>query len=106
MRNITFTVPYSIGTYLIKNVDDNEHLDQVNKYVVDEKGISVILMLDVETNPRLSTAISIDDLLQNWKEDTRIHLSGDIGTRLHIGMQFEEDPIIEIDSIRSLNKKG
>lgn len=103
MENISFSVPYSIGTYLIRNEDCSEHLDQVGKYVVDEKGISVILMLDVETNPRLSTAISIDNLLQNWKEDTRIH--GDIGTKLTIGMRFENEPIIENGPIRRLNMK-
>ena len=105
MKNVSFTMPYPIGTYLIKNVNGNEHLDQVNKYVVDENGTFVILMLDVETNPRLSTAISIDNLLQNWKEDTGIHLSGDIGTRLHIGMQFEDEPIIENGPIKKLNIK-
>ncbi len=106
MNNINFSVPYAVGTYLVKNIDGTNHLDQVNKYVIDKDGISAILMLDVETNPRLSTAISIDDLSQNWKEDTRIHLSGDIGTRLHIGMQFEDDPIIENGPIKILNRKG
>lgn len=96
MKNISFTVPYPIGTYLIKNVDGNEYIDQVNKYVVDEKGISVILMLDVETDPRLSTAISIDNLLQNWKEDTR----------LHVGMQSEDESIIKNGPIKSLNRKS
>lgn len=105
MKNIDFTVPYAIGTYLIKYKDGIEHLDQVNRYVIDEKGISVILMLDVETDPRLSTAISVEDLLRNWKKDTDIHLSGDIGNKLHIGMQFEEEPIIVDGPLKKLNIK-
>lgn len=106
MKSISFTIPYAVGTYLIKDVDGNEHLDQVNSYVIDKYGISAILILDVETDPRLSAAISVEDLLQNWKEDTRIHLSGDIGTRLHIGMQFEEEPIIVDGLVKKLNMKG
>lgn len=72
MENLNYTVPYLIGTYLIKSEDGINHLDQVNKYVIDKDGLSAILILDVEINPRLSIPISIGDLLQNWKEDTRI----------------------------------
>lgn len=63
-------------------------------------------MLDVELDPRLSVAISMDELLQNWKEDTRIHLSGDIGSRLHIGMSFENESIIIDGPIKKLNMKN
>lgn len=72
MKNISYTMPYPIGTYLTKREDGIIHLDQVNKYVIDKDGLSAILTLDVEINPRLSIPISIGDLLQNWKEDTRI----------------------------------
>ena len=70
MNSVFFTVPYAIGTKLTKNVDGQNHIDQVHKYVIDEKGISVILMLDVLGNPRLSSEIRIEDLVKNWQENT------------------------------------
>ncbi len=85
-------VPYDIGTYLIKEENGQSHLDQINKYIFDANGLSVILILDVETNPRLSTEIKITDLLKNWKEDRNIHVSSNHGTCLNIGMDLEEIP--------------
>lgn len=98
MNNTNFTVPYPIGTYLTKNIDGTNHLDQVDKYIIDENGVSVILTLDVETDPRLSIPISVEDLLENWLEDTK-HLSSDTETKSNISMHSENGPI------KKLNKK-
>lgn len=86
MNSKSFDVPYPIGTYLTKNENGVEHLDQVEKYVLSNEGLFVILMLDVKTDPRLSVEISIDDLLEKWEEDKNIHFSHDIGTKIIIGL--------------------
>lgn len=68
MNDVDFKVPYSIGTYLVKEEDNRKHVDQVHEYIIGKDGISTILMLDVLENPRLSNKISIEDLLKNWIE--------------------------------------
>ena len=92
MNSKSFDVPYPIGTYLTRNEKGVEHLDQVEKYVLSNEGLFVILMLDVKTNPRLSVEISINDLLEKWEEDkNNIHFSGDIGTKIMIGLPEDID---------------
>ena len=92
MNSRSFDVPYPIGTHLIRNENGVEHLDQVEKYVLSNEGLFVILMLDVKTNPRLSVEISINDLLEKWEEDkNNIHFSGDIGTKIMIGLPEDID---------------
>lgn len=92
MNSKSFDVPYPIGTYLTRNENGVEHLDQVEKYVLSNEGLFVILMLDVKTNPRLSVEISINDLLEKWEEDkNNIHFSGDIGTKIMIGLPEDID---------------
>ena len=92
MNSKNFDVPYPIGTYLTRNENGVEHFDQVKKYVLSNEGLFVILMLDVKTNPRLSVEISINDLLEKWEEDkNNIHFSGDIGTKIMIGLPEDID---------------
>ena len=92
MNSKSFDVPYPIGTYLTRNENGVEHFDQVEKYVLSNEGLFVILMLDVKTNPRLSVEISINDLLEKWEEDkNNIHFSGDIGTKIMIGLPEDID---------------
>lgn len=92
MNSRSFDVPYPIGTHLIRNENGVEHFDQVEKYVLSNEGLFVILMLDVKTNPRLSVEISINDLLEKWEEDkNNIHFSGGIGTKIMIGLPEDID---------------
>lgn len=92
MNSKSFDVPYPIGTYLTRNENGVEHFDQVEKYVLSNEGLFVILMLDVKTDPRLSVEISINDLLEKWEEDkNNIHFSGDIGTKIMIGLPEDID---------------
>ena len=72
MNSVFFTVPYPIGTYLTKNVNGQNQTDQVFKYVIDNNGIAVVLMLDVNGNSKLSDEIRIEDLITNWKENSLI----------------------------------
>ncbi len=87
-------IPYSIGTYLKKVENGQEHLDRVLKYIINEYGVFVILVLDVDKAPRLSTEISVVDLLNNWKLDDGIHLNESIGTRLSTGLDFSNCNVI------------
>jgi len=97
MNNKFFSIPYPIGTYLIKNENGVQHLDQVNRYILDEKGLSVILTLDALKEPRLSTEISVDRLLENWKEAQNIFLTGNnIGTKILTGMEVDKGPILSL----------
>lgn len=92
MNSKSFDVPYPIETHLIRNEKGVELLNQVEKYVLSNEGLFVILMLDVKTNPRLSVEISINDLLEKWEEDkNNIHFSGDIGTKIMIGLPEDID---------------
>lgn len=75
MSNATeFNVPYPIGTYLVKKDNCREHIDQVYEYIKDENGLSVVLLLDVHTSPRLSTRIKMADLLKKWREPDNLLL--------------------------------
>ena len=92
MNSKSFDVPYPIGTYLTRNENGVEHLDQVEKYVLSNEGLFVILMLDAKTDPRLSVEISINDLLKKWEEDkNNIYFSGNIGTKIMIGLPEDID---------------
>ena len=67
MNGFNVEFPYSIGTYLSKVEDGTVHIDQVYQYIIDAKGISVIVMLDVFTSPRLSTPIELEAFMNNWE---------------------------------------
>ena len=82
MENNNFSVPYPIGTYLVKMENDQKHLDRVERYVISQFGIFAVLMLDVDKEPKYSTNISIAELVDNWMVDNQIYLSGDIGTKI------------------------
>ena len=71
MNNFSIEFPYPIGTYLCIEDDGVLHIDKVHEYVFSDKGVEVILVLNVFTDPRLSTRISIDKLLNNWTEYNR-----------------------------------
>ena len=66
--NNNVDLPYPIGTYLIKDEDGIIHVDQVHEYIIGREGVSVILLLDALTDPRLSTKISINYLINDWTE--------------------------------------
>lgn len=68
MNNYNINFPYKIGTYLSKEEDEVTHIDQLHEYVLDKNGLSVILLLDALTDPRLSSKISINTLVTNWTE--------------------------------------
>ncbi|MBR4230677.1 MAG: hypothetical protein IKR74_00790 [Bacilli bacterium] len=68
MNSFNVVFPYPIGTYLSKEEDGTVHIDQVNQYIIDAKGISVIVMLDVFTSPRPSTPIELEAFMNNWEE--------------------------------------
>lgn len=95
MNNMNFNVPYRIGTRLVKVENGQEHLDRIEKYVIDSSGLSAILMLDIDKDPRLSKEIGINNLLENWKKDDRIRLTGDIGTKLNTGMSYTDGPVLK-----------
>ena len=61
-------VLYSIGPYLSNEKSGKLHIDQVYEYVSDENGISVTVVLEDLTAPRLSTKINIDRFVNNWTE--------------------------------------
>ena len=60
MMNITIDIPYPIWTYVKKEENGVEHIDQIHEYILDKNGLSVILMLEVTKNPRLSMKIEIN----------------------------------------------
>lgn len=64
--NVEF--PYPIGTYLSKEEDGVTRIDQLYEYVIDKNGVSVVVILDALTNPRLSVKIDMDVFLNNWAE--------------------------------------
>jgi len=68
MNNLNVDFPYPIGTYLSKEQDGITHVDQLYEYILDKNGISVIVVLDALTCPRLSTRINMDNFLSNWTE--------------------------------------
>ena len=107
MNNNNFTVPYPVGTYLVKKENGVDHVDQVNKYILNNKGLFVVLMLDVETNPRLSTEISINDLLNKWKKDDSIRFSSNIGTLIRTDMKYDDCSVtFGKKNVRCLFKKN
>ena len=65
-NSFSITFPYPIGTFLIKCENNQNHVDQIYKYVVRKNGISVILFLDALTKPVVSREISIEELEANW----------------------------------------
>ena len=68
MKSFNVEFPLAIGTYVSKEEDGNIHVDQLYQYIVGVDGISVIVMLDALTSPRLSTPIDIDAFMNNWEE--------------------------------------
>lgn len=68
MNNFNIEFPYPIGTYLSNEQDGITHIDQLREYIIDKKGISVVVMLDALTVPRLSTRIDMDYFLSNWSK--------------------------------------
>ncbi len=64
MNNIE--LPFSIGTYLITE-DEMKHIDKVEKYVINQKGMFVVLTYDAISDPRTSQMISIEKLKESWK---------------------------------------
>ena len=68
MKSFDVNFPYPIGTYMCVEDDGVLYIDQIHEYVFSEKGIEVILVLNVFTDPRLSEKISIEKLLNNWTE--------------------------------------
>ena len=68
MNDININLPYPIGTYLIKDEAGVIHIDQIYEYIIGREGISAILLLDALTDPRLSTKISINYLINDWTE--------------------------------------
>ena len=90
MENNNFSVPYPIGTYLVKIENGQKHLDRVERYVISQFGIFAVLMLDVDKEPKYSTNISIAELVDNWMVDNQIYLSGDIGTKILIDVPDDE----------------
>lgn len=68
MSKVNVELPYEVGTYLTEEENGIIHIHQIDKYIFDAFGISAILMLDVFDNPRLSTSIEIDKLINNYEE--------------------------------------
>lgn len=66
MNDFNVNFPYQIGTYLTKEENGNMHIDQIFSYYLDKDGIYAILILDVLKDPRLSTKIKIEKLLNDW----------------------------------------
>lgn len=65
---VNYQVPYSVGSYVVKDADGIRHLDQIHSYVIDGEGISVVLILDVFCDARLSTKIKLEDFNGFWKK--------------------------------------
>ena len=66
MNRFNIEFPYPIGTYLSKKENGIVHIDQVCEYIVDRNGISVVVILDALSAPRLSTRIDINRFVNNW----------------------------------------
>lgn len=59
-------LPYPVGTILATKVNDRWQNDKIDHYIVDNNGLKVVLILNCDKQPRLSTPISIDRLNKNW----------------------------------------
>ena len=61
-------LPYEIGTVLKTTESGKVHYDEVHHYIVG-KTIQVVLILCIDTDPRLSRPIDIERLKQEWEVD-------------------------------------
>lgn len=69
--------PYPIGTYVQTETSSGTHVDQICEYIVDDEGVSVILILEaLKKTRRLSNRISIDRLLEKWTLYNRTKTDG------------------------------
>lgn len=64
--SLSYNIPYKIGTRVSRIENNSIHIDQIYEYVIDKSGLSVTLMLDVDSNPRLSSLIDINYFMNNW----------------------------------------
>ena len=75
MYDLNVEFPYPIGTYFSKTEGSITHVDQLYEYIIDRNGISVVVVLDAFTDPRLSTRIGLDSFVANW---TELNISNDM----------------------------
>ena len=68
MNSFNVELPYQIGTYVSKVEDGIVHIDQVYQYIINTNGVSIVVMLDALTSPRVSTPIDINAFMSNWEE--------------------------------------
>ncbi len=74
MDELNFKVPYKIGTQVSRYDNGIKHIDEIYEYVIDRAGLSVILMLDINSNPSLSSMIDIKYFMKNWSlSNGKIH---------------------------------
>jgi len=75
MRNEKIIIPYSVGTYLDRIKDGKRHVDKVDKYIINEHGIFVVLMLDARENYRALKKISIEEFNNEYVLTKDVHLN-------------------------------
>ena len=66
MKEVNITLPFPVGTYLSKVENGEKHVDQVYEYIIEKDDSYAILVLDVFSNPRLSTKVSNEKLVNEW----------------------------------------
>ena len=64
--SLNYTIPYKVGSNVSRIENGKKHIDQIYEYVIDKSGLSVALMLDVNSDPRLSSLIDIKYFMNNW----------------------------------------
>ena len=58
-------LPYEIGTILKKEEFGKTRYDKLHHYIVGDE-LHAVVVLDYQTNPRLSVPIDIDRLQKEW----------------------------------------
>ena len=70
-KNLTnnFSIPYPIGTYVYKIEDDRIKIEQIYEYILDNKGMSVRLLLrPLSDYPSISVKIELERFLNTYHE--------------------------------------
>ena len=56
---------YFVEQKLFRMENGQLHIDRIERIIRNSKGTSVVLMLDVDQNPKLSSEISIENIKRN-----------------------------------------
>ena len=104
---------YFVEQKLFRMENGQLYIDRIERIIRNSKGTSVVLMLDVDQNPKLSSEISIENIKRNWQIDyigTRIiigmpeesiHFIGDIGTKILLDLPSQKS----IDLIKNIKEE-